>query len=62
MDQWHGLLLLLIQNPIDFDIWGHPNFTVRAAEEGTDVQQLQQRVQHGFELIPTCGLSQRIRQ
>jgi len=49
-------------NPLDFYVWGHPNCTVRAAEEGSDVQQLQQRVQHGFELIPTYGLFQRVRQ
>jgi hypothetical protein len=35
-------------NPSDFYIWGHPNSIVRAAEEGNNVQQLQQRVQHGF--------------
>lgn len=45
-------------NPLDFFIWGHPSSTVRAAEEQSDVQQLQQRIQHGFELIPTFGLFQ----
>jgi hypothetical protein len=49
-------------NSLDFYIWGHPNYTVRAAEEGSDVQQLQQTVQHGFKLIPTFGLFQRTRQ
>jgi hypothetical protein len=49
-------------NPLEFYIWGHPNSIVRATEEGSDVQQLQQRVEHGFELIPTFGLFQRVRQ
>jgi len=49
-------------NPSDFYIWGHPNSTVRAVEEGSDFQHLQQSVQHGCEVIPTCGLFQPVRQ
>ena len=49
-------------NPLDFHIWGHPNSTVRAVEVGSDGHQFQQRVQRVFELIPTPGLCQRIRQ
>jgi hypothetical protein len=49
-------------NPLDYYVWGHPNYTVRAAEEDNDVQQLQQRVQHGFKLIPTFVLFQGVRQ
>jgi len=49
-------------SPSDVYIWGYPNSTVRAVEEGSEVRHLQQSVQHGCELIPTCGLSQRVRQ
>jgi hypothetical protein len=49
-------------NPIDFYTWGHLQSTV-CATEVSDIQDLQQQIQNGFEMIRmTPGTFQLVRE
>ena len=62
MEQRHGLFFSLIQIPYIFYLWEHLNSAV-CVTEISDVQNFEQRIQNGSEVIRTKrGIFQRVRQ